>query len=437
MAAEHRPRIAVYGQAGPPYHYIAICANNGYNVSAVFADEIQAGVLSAFDAFVIPGGGFEGMEGQIEPLGQDGAAAISAFVRSGGMYLGSCAGAYDAADVAPNFRRMCPAQPAMRLLPAQVWNENRDRWRGLESPGVGIIQVRNSSPAHPVMAGMPAEFEIVHYNGPIFAGAQPLLSVTASTEDFTASENFLVPAQGALQMMERAAEAGLSVAVAGEFGQGRAVLFGCHPEFGFSLGPMDDAQPPSRMIINALRWQAEAHATSAVESPTPLRSAMATASTDPKGQVASVIEGIRAEISALSRKSLDRPWLSARYAMSVFGKPAPVVWESAIASIPRLLDDIQEVAPFLPAAILNFEPPADWRTDFGYAGVLPLLTRAEEMLSQAHASWDDDLGPTTANPYAYIRTNPYHLVAGSYLAAIGHIAGAALLCRCPPGRLNS
>jgi glutamine amidotransferase-like uncharacterized protein len=437
VAAEHRPRIAVYGQAGPPYHYIAIFAGNGYSASAVFAEEIRAGALSAFDVFVIPGGGFDGMEGQIEPLGHGGAAAISAFVRSGGMYLGSCAGAYDAADPAPDFQRRCPAQPAMRLLPARVWNEDRDRWRGLESPGVGRIRVRNDFPAHPVMAGMPSEFEIVHYNGPIFAQARSLVSVTGSTEDFTASEDFLGPAPDGPKMMERAAEAGLSVTVAGEFGEGRAVLFGCHPEFGFSLGPMDDAQQPSRMIINALQWQAEARAATAAQAPLPLCSAIAAPPADPGGQVASAIEGIRAEISALGRKSLDLPWLSAPYAMSVFGKPAPTVWEGAIASIPQLLDDIQEIAPTLPTAILNFEPPTEWKTDFGYAGVLPLLARAQQMLARACASWDDDLGPPSTDPYTYIRTSPYHLVAGSYLAAIGHITGAALLCRCPPGRLNS
>ena len=38
------------------------------------------------------------------------------------------------------------------------------------------------------------------------------------------------------------------------------------------------------------------------------------------------------------------------------------------------------------------------------------------------------LGPP-AGPYDYFLENPYHLVAGSYLAAIGCVAGAAQMLR--------
>jgi hypothetical protein len=38
------------------------------------------------------------------------------------------------------------------------------------------------------------------------------------------------------------------------------------------------------------------------------------------------------------------------------------------------------------------------------------------------------LGPPDG-PYGYFDTNPYHLVAGSYLAAVGCVAGARQLLR--------
>jgi hypothetical protein len=441
MAAGSAVRIAVYGQAGAPYHYLSLFARHGYASAAVFAEEVRAGALAAFDVFVIPGGGFDGMPGQIEPLGRRGTRAVSEFVRSGGMYLGSCAGAYDAADPAPGFVRSCPAQPFMRLLPARVWNEDRDRWQRLESPGVGIIRVRNDFPDHPVMAGMPAEFEIVHYNGPIFTHATSLLSVAGSTAAFTPSEEFLSTVGQMIgpagQMIGQAADAALSVVVAGRCGRGRVVLFGCHPEFGFSLGPMDDEQLPSRMLLNAVGWQSAERKAGPAGGPVTLRSSSAARPDDPRRSVDSVIALIRAEISALRRKPPGREWLSASYAMSVFGRPATFVWDSAITSIIRLVDEIQAIAPGLPPAILNFAPPPQWRVDFGYAGVLPLLARARAMIARANDAWDADLGPATPDPYAFIRTSPYHLVAGSYLAAIGHITGAALLCRCPPERLNA
>jgi hypothetical protein len=431
------PRIAVYGQAGSPYHYISVFTRHGYDVATVFAEEIRSGALAAFDAFVIPGGAYDGMISQIEPLGQSGAAAVSEFVRSGGMYIGSCAGAYDAADPAPDFRRRCPAQAFMRLLPSHVWNEDREHWRGLESPGVGRIRVCNDFPAHPIMAGLPAEFEIVHYNGPIFIQGTSLLSIAGSTEEFTPSEDFFGQAHGRVRMIEQAAQKSLSVVITGEFGDGRVLLFGCHPEFGFSLGPMDDEQLGTRMLVNALEWQhGTGRSPKVVQSLPALYSSTAKKLSDPKRQVEAAVDLIRMEISKLSHKATDCLWLSHEYAMSVFGKPPSVVWETTITAISKLIDEVQVTAPDLPPAILNFEPPAEWRVDVGYAGVVPLLSHAGAMLAQANELWNAAPGPPSADPYAFIRTSPYHLVAGSYLAAIGRITGAALLCRCPPGRLN-
>ena len=45
-------------------------------------------------------------------------------------------------------------------------------------------------------------------------------------------------------------------AATGSLGQGRVVLFGSHPEFGFTLG-MGDEQEPARMLFNAVEWQIE------------------------------------------------------------------------------------------------------------------------------------------------------------------------------------
>jgi hypothetical protein len=48
------------------------------------------------------------------------------------------------------------------------------------------------------------------------------------------------------------------------------------------------------------------------------------------------------------------------------------------------------------------------------------------MCDEALARWEVVLGPP-AGAYGYMFENPYHLVAGSYLAAVGCVAGALCL----------
>jgi hypothetical protein len=50
------------------------------------------------------------------------------------------------------------------------------------------------------------------------------------------------------------------------------------------------------------------------------------------------------------------------------------------------------------------------------------------MLTGALQGWDVDLGEPSPDAYAFVWTNPFHLVAGSYLAALGRVTSAALLC---------
>ena len=110
-----RARIALYGAGGAPYHHAAVFARAGHEVEFVFPADLAAGALDGFDAFVMPGGGYRAMFGQIEPLGPDGARRLREYVRGGGMYIGCCAGSYDAATVAQSFIDLCPAQPEMNL----------------------------------------------------------------------------------------------------------------------------------------------------------------------------------------------------------------------------------------------------------------------------------------------------------------------------------
>lgn len=419
-------RVALYGGGGAPYHHAAILTRSRHQVGFVFPTDILRGALIGFDAFVMPGGGYRAMLGQIEPLGREGARAIQGFVRDGGLYLGCCAGSYCAATVPLSFTALCPVQGDLRLLDARIWNDGGEEWGGLQSPGVGVIRARTVNSGHPVMLGMPETFEITHYNGPFFTGGESLAVVEGPTERFTPAERFLGESRQPA-LIEEAARQRIPNIVAGSVGAGRVVLFGSHPEFGFTLA-MDDEQVAARMLRNAVEWQLG-------ESGYPERQAVrlyADGTDEPPAgmgrRVGEVTRCVRERVDRLRQRGAAPAWLQPAYALSIFSLSPLTIWQTALDEIDRLAARIEQQAPEVDPAVLAFRPPADWALDGGFWGVLSLVEQAEAMLGQALDRWEIDLGPPVDNPYAHAEASPYHLVAGSYLAAVGRMASAALLC---------
>lgn len=422
-----QPRIALYGGGGAPYNHAAIFARAGYDVDFVFPEDVRSGALAGFDAFVMPGGGYRAMLGQIEPLGRDGARALREYVHAGGMYIGCCAGSYDAATVAKSFLDLCPAQEDMCLSGATVWNDGGEEW-GLRSPGVGVLRAETVAPEHPVMAGMPATFEIAHYNGPFFRGATPLARVAGRTERFTPWEDMLDRRSDRPLVDEGAAE-GVANIVADAAGDGRVVLFGSHPEFGFTIA-MEDEQAPALMLRNAVEWQLAASGSPARPEVDlySYRNPGDEADGDP-ARVAALAKRLRA-LTAVIRERADTPrWLAPAHAMSFFGLPPREIWDQSLDAIDRLSAAAESGAPHTEPRVLSFRAPAEWELDGGYHGVVELLEQSVDLLERALATWHFDPGAETIDPYQYMEVSPYHLVAGSYLAAVGRVAAAALLCK--------
>jgi len=419
-------RVALYGGGGAPYHHAALFARAGHRIDFVFPVDIAGGCLRAYDAFVMPGGGYRAMSGQIDPLGHEGARAIREYVHAGGMYIGSCAGSYDAATVPASFVAACPAQADLCLLSARIWNETGTSWVGLQSPGVGVLRARNVAPTHPVMDGMPEVFDIVHYNGPLFRGGEALATVDGPTERFTPAEQFLT-ATTTRTLIDDAAASGVANIVVGRLGQGRVVLFGSHPEFGFSLS-MTDPQLPARMLENAIRWQLEESGTRDDSSIDIVAYARPVPMGDLGERATRLLGQIRERCAGLYVRDDGPGWLQRNYAMSTFGLSPREIWAVALDEMRRLTDTIEQRVMDVDPWVLVFRQPAQWDLDGGFHGVVALLEQAEQMLGQARAQWNLDLGAPSADPYAFASTSPYHLVAGSYLAAIGRLASAALLC---------
>jgi Biotin-protein ligase, N terminal len=460
--------VGLYGGGGAPFNQAAILAACGFALRFLSDAESRAGALDEVDALVVPGGGFRAMHGQIEPLGEAGCRAIADWVRRGGTYIGSCAGSYACALTPESFVASCPAQRHLQLINARVWNDAPLDFGSLQSPGVGVVTVRNERPDHPVMFGLPESFEIAHYNGPIFDapvasvvdGASEAVGLAAFSgwrERFTPAEAFMGPAAAGETLLQRAIAAGRYSIVAGYLGAGRVVAFGSHPEFGFDL-PMMAWSLPARMLANAVLWQAAAephtqsrthvHQSSGGPMSFPVGSALAA--------VGPAAGQVREVAAALQTRSIDPApgWLTPAYAMSFFGETPDRIWTQSLEAIASMASEICDRAESLQGRVAALmatqtdgefdrrllaaieqierwvldERPPEWHQDGGYQGVLALLRTASRMCDEALARWDTRLGPPDG-AYSYLHENPYHLVAGSYLAAVGCVGGALSLLR--------
>lgn len=465
-------RIAVYGGGGAPYNHAAAYAELGFLTDFVFPDDILGGALAGYDLLAVPGGGTRAMQGQLDPLGDAGCRAIADFVRRGGTYLGCCAGAFDASLVAEGFLTVCPQQKHMQMINAAVWNNGDQMW-GLQSPGVGVIRAQVAG-THPVTFGMPAELPITHYNGPLYrlqqetvtgaSDAVGLLRVVGTDEGFTPSERFLdSDANPESLLVGRAATFGAYNAVAGEYGRGRVVLFGSHPEMGLSLD-MDNWDAPARMLANAAFWQASAG--DARRQDRTARDYRAAAAAAVHGlevareRLDTIVE--RAE-ALVSRDTSKAGWLDEALAMSTFGVPADEIWRRNLAGfrpaaleMKELIGEIEQKVgaalntlglagasdSALAAALeeldlaVNYRTPPSWEIDVGYEGLLQHLDRAEAMIAKAEANFDRRFMPDP-NPYAYIGESPFQLAVGSYLSAAGVFANCKLLLKLNNAKLTN
>ncbi len=471
-------RIAMYGGGGAPFNHANIFAELGFFVDFISPQEVRQGRLSEFDILVMPGGGGIAMKGQLDPLGDDGCQKVKAFVQRGGMYMGSCAGAFDAAIVSDSFLAVCPMQRHMQLVNSIIWNRNDTEWVGLNSPGVGVLESENLRPDHPVMFGMPERFRITHYNGPLFE-PQPgaladasesvgLSAVVGFTEDFTPAEYFLsideldqAKAQATALIGKAAREKRFNV-VAGYNGMGRVVLFGSHPEFGYNLA-MDQWGVPARMLANAAFWQSS----NLTEPRSMLRKAVpGSAYSFPPGRglrfVADRIDTITSAASTLLQRH-GAGWLDADLAMSTFGLSGQEIWARNLAAFDDIARELRQTiqqaetaveaagslesalrgtgknwAADLSAALhdtllgleeaIHYRTPAEWNQDFGFEGVLQMLDRTEAMLHKADGNFDKSFEPSP-NPYQYFDSSPFQLAVGSYLAAVGVFGNAWFLLR--------
>ena len=436
-------RVGVYGSGGAPYHHSALLALWGCEPIPVRAEDIRAGLLGALDALVVPGGGFTAMRGLTDPLGCDGAETVRDWVGAGGLYLSSCAGSFLPAELGEAYWCAHEETRQLHMVRIPLANGADSAFAGLTSPGVGTLEVSVTDPAHWLAEGLPARFELVHYNGPLFVLGTPLpaandarldtpegvIAVQGATGAFTPSEAFMDAEALTETLLGRCAAQGAFTGVTAAYGAGQVVLFGSHPEFGFDVLQLGWGRGV-RLLANALRFQAErrparqsSHPPAADVDPAKLRGHLGDAA-------ASLSRSARAfgDLGAATPSA----WLEPGQVPTFMGRAPSVLWleatrqaahaaEGAAALAERLARDSADLRP---AARWVFEQPLG-NQDVGFMGLCQLAGRVEAGLEQTRRRLKDTPHPL-AHAYDGLQSHPFHLAVGSYLSAAGLCASALL-----------
>jgi len=151
-------QVAVYDGGGTggdgADNVTAICdADDGLDAHRVGPPGIAEGALDQFDVVVFPGGSGKA---EAKALGEEAKAAVQAFVRGGGGYVGICAGA---------FLSSANYDWSLALL------NNHTIPGRLHERGGGVVQVEVTEAGRRIFGGEAGPFGCKYHNGPMFLPA--------------------------------------------------------------------------------------------------------------------------------------------------------------------------------------------------------------------------------------------------------------------------
>ncbi len=202
-------------------------------VDRITAEQIREQGLRDFDVLIHPGG--SGSR-QGKALGQQGREEVRRFVRSGGGFLGVCAGSYLATN---------QYSWSLNLIDAKV--VDRRHW----ARGKGTVELKLSSTGASFFGHVPQTLEIHYAQGPLLSRREwddPAVPDYQSLACF----NTEIAENGAPQGIM----VGTSAIVRADYGSGRVFCFSPHPE-------LTDGQ--ESMLNHAVHWLAGLDDEQAVE----------------------------------------------------------------------------------------------------------------------------------------------------------------------------
>lgn len=225
------PRLAVYTGGGSSHSWLWFAwlfqRLGCFDVTFLDHDDLAEGALADRQVLAVSGGDTFGIAAA---LGRPGAAALASFIRQGGMYLGSCAGAYLLLNSSKK------PLDLFNWVPAKISNLAGSLPKALQMPEKYCSPYGCSYVYHPVREAVrltgrgrepwdgAGEFEAPLYGGPAMISPQEEW-VLAAYQGFTPRTRYLVePGLAADTLLGRAA------ALRCELGQGVCYLCGPHLE---------------------------------------------------------------------------------------------------------------------------------------------------------------------------------------------------------------
>jgi glutamine amidotransferase-like uncharacterized protein len=188
-----------------------IAASSNHDVRFLLGSDVAAGSLSDFDLLVVPGGW---SQTQMKSLGEAGRSNLVSWVRGGGAYYGTCAGAYlvGQSNAERTYIGLTPYRP--QVCPYR--GNSKDVQCALTDDGRKAL-------------GLSAKtFTTLYWGGPVFEPAPETALPDSDIRTFAtyASQNVYsfstntVPAMG-----------GRAAIVGGTLGKGKVLTVATHPEF--------------------------------------------------------------------------------------------------------------------------------------------------------------------------------------------------------------
>lgn len=212
-----RSRIGVYVDEGAGNSVKdllnALSKFEGISVIKLKASDIRTGKLADLDLLMHPGGSGGG---QGRHLGEDGREAIRGFVKSGGGFVGICAGSYLASS---------DYDWSLHILDAKVID--RKHW----NRGRGTVEIALTESGRKLLGTESQKLSIHYAQGPLLAPAN-----RPDIEDYETIATFEteIAKNGAPEGVMK----GTTAIAKGKFGSGRVLCFSPHPELTIGLEDM-------------------------------------------------------------------------------------------------------------------------------------------------------------------------------------------------------
>ena len=229
-------RIAVYdaggvGGSGPQNLDRVLRGMPAVLARRVGAEDVREGSLTQFDVVIFPGGSGSKQAAALEAKGR---AAVQAFVKDGGGYIGICAGSYLAAANyswslgISNHKTFCETIELPNIGRKSMW------YRGPSA----TVKMELTEAGRAILGAKSGVFDVRYQNGPIMSpmGVKGL-GAFRTLANFRSEVSRYEPQKGTM--------VNTPAIIAGEYGKGRVLSISPHPESSTAL---------YSLVANGIRW---------------------------------------------------------------------------------------------------------------------------------------------------------------------------------------